>query len=277
MKFEINKFLMKAFKRIISFILVLYVAVCFVGCTFQKKMIFIPSKKVIRSPKTVRIDYRDIFVGEDDVHCWWIPAKQSDAKTVLFCHGNAGNISNRLDTVSFYYHEMNCNLMIFDYSGYGKSGGEVGEKNSYKNVRDVYDYMINELKVKPEDLIVHGRSLGGAVAADLAVDNKCGGLILESTFSSIDDMVSSVLPLLPIGWAITIEYDTIGKIDRIKVPMLIIHSKGDEIIPFYMGENLYKSASKMKHWLEIEGDHNYGWIESQKVYSIGMKEFIFAL
>lgn len=268
---------LKVLKRVVSFVTVLYIALCFVGCAFQKNMIFIPANDVNRSPRTIRINYENIFVGEDNIHCWWVPAKEKGAKTVLFCHGNAGNISNRLDTVSFYHHEMNCNLMIFDYSGYGRSGGDVGEKQTYQNVREVYSYLIDSLKIKPENLIVHGRSLGGAVAADLVVDKKCAGLILESTFSSIDDMVSEIVPVLPISWAITIDYDTVSKIDKVDVPLLIIHSRGDEIIPFKMGQELYKNALEGKQFLEIEGDHNYGWIESGKVYSNGVKKFILAL
>ena len=243
----------------------------------QKSMVFVPSKAVKFSPADININFEEIQLGENKLNCWWIPVKNKHAKTVIFCHGNAGNLSNRLDTVAFYHKVLNCSLMIFDYSGYGKSGGKVGETQCYKDVRVVYDYVIDELKVKPEDVVIHGRSLGGAVAVDLVKDKPCAGLIMESTFTSVPDMADEMVPIFPIQWFISIGFSSIDKIDKVEVPLLLIHSKGDEIIPYKMGRSLFKKANEPKFWLEISGDHNGGWLESEKVYSKGMQDFFKAL
>lgn len=261
------------FRVAVLFCILLPIATVFA----QKSMVFIPSKKMGYTPKNIGIDFKELTVGTNKLNCWWIPVKEEGAKTVIFCHGNAGNISHRLDTVDFYHNVMKCNLIIFDYSGYGKSGGNVGEKACYKDSQEVYDYVTKTLKVDSKNIIIHGRSLGGAVAIDLAVNRKCAGLVMESTFTSIPDMADDMVPIFPIQWFVRIKFDSIDKIDQLKVPILLIHSEEDEVIPYAMGEELFEQAKKPKFWLKISGDHNGGWIESQKVYSKGMKDFFEAL
>jgi len=265
------------FRVVVLFCILLPIATVFA----QKSMVFIPSKKMGYTPKTIGIDFKELTIGTNKLNCWWIPVKAEQVKgavkTVIFCHGNAGNISNRLDTVNFYHNVMNCNLMIFDYSGYGKSGGKVGEEACYKDSQEVYDYVVKSLKIDPKNVVIHGRSLGGAVAVDLAVNKKCAGLVMESTFTSVPDMADDMVPIFPIQWFVSIDFDSLDKVDKLKVPVLLIHSKADEVIPYKMGEALFKKAKKPKFWLEISGDHNGGWIESQKVYSKGMKDFFEAL
>ncbi len=263
--------------RIVLYVGLFYVLLCVAGCAFQESLVFIPREKIETNPSRWGMAYKEFFVGSDKIHCWWIPVKDPDAKTVLFCHGNAGNISNRLDTIRVYTEELNCNVMIFDYSGYGLSGGKVGEKATYQNARDVYSKLVDEMKIDPKKLILHGRSLGGAIASNLAVEKPCCGLILESCFTSIKDMAQTIFRSLPVGWVIRIKYRTIDNVRSVKVPVLVVHSDEDEIIPFSMGLRLYEAAPRPKRWLKIAGDHNGGWMESQKVYTEGMKDFIKAL
>ncbi len=244
---------------------------------FQKKMIFVPNKEVTSTPKSLRLDYQTHIIGQDKVHSWYIPAKKKNATTILICHGNAGNISNRLSTISFYRNALECNVMIFDYSGYGNTPGKVGEKATYQNSRDVFDFMVNDLEIDPNNIIVDGRSLGGAIAVDLAVNRKFKALILQSTFTSIYDMAKKQVPFFPISWVQKVYYDSISKIIQLECPTLVIHSREDQIIPYRMGEELYRKIKGQKQFCTIKGGHNHGWQDSIETYTKAIKDFMKSL
>ena len=241
---------------------------------FQKKMIFVPSKDVSSTPKSIGLDYQTHIVGKDKVYSWYIPSKKEHADTVLICHGNAGNISDRLSTISFYHNALELNLVIFDYSGYGNTPGTVGEEATYNNSRDVFDFMVSDLKIDPNHIIVDGRSLGGAVAVDLAVNRKFKALIIQSTFTSIYDMARKQVPFFPISWLQKVYYDSISKVGQVECPTLVIHSKEDQIIPFEMGETLYGKLKSPKQFCTISGGHNSGWQESIEVYTKAIQKLL---
>lgn len=241
----------------------------------QPSMIFYPYKTLQANPGDWGLDYEDVtFKTSDDIqlHGWFIP--DSDAsKTILFFHGNAGNISHRKDSISIF-HNIGLNVFIIDYRGYGNSQGTPGEKGLYLDARAAWNYLLEQKKIKPEDIILFGRSLGGAVAIQLATQVKPAGLILESTFTSASDMARMIMPLLSRLIILRYQFNSIDRIKDIKQPILVLHSPQDDIIPYQLGVRLFENANEPKTFVEMTGDHNTGFIRSQPEYELALKGFI---
>ncbi|MEQ8428346.1 MAG: alpha/beta fold hydrolase [Gammaproteobacteria bacterium] len=242
---------------------------------FQSQYIYQPYKGVTSTPAEINLDYEEVnFKAKDGVelHGWWIP--HADAEyTLLFLHGNAGNISHRLHSLEIF-NKLGVSIFILDYRGYGNSEGKPGEQGTYHDAEAAWQYLVNKKNIDPDRIIIFGRSLGGAVASWLATRYNAAAVILESTFTSVADMGSHYYPYLPIKLINHIKYDTLERINAIKSPLLIIHSREDEIVPFRFSEQLYAAANEPKHFLEIDGDHNYGYQESHQIYREGLLKFI---
>lgn len=240
---------------------------------FQDRLVFIPFSDHASDPGQLGLAYEELFIDVrgEKVHAWFVPA-DNPRGVVLFCHGNAGNISHRLQTIELL-HSLNMSTMIFDYQGYGKSSGKPSEKGTYLDVQAAWHYLIEGRKIRPEEIFIFGRSLGGAVAADLASQTTPAGVILESTFTSARDLGSELFFFLPIRLLSRFEYDTLGKLDQITSPLKIIHSPDDEIIPFSHGLKLYEGAPAPKYFTEIRGDHNTGFLESRENYLKKLDQF----
>ncbi|MGD2278965.1 MAG: alpha/beta hydrolase, partial [Candidatus Omnitrophota bacterium] len=182
-------------------------------------------------------------------------AETAPRATVLFFHGNAGNISHRLEIIQML-HELDLNIFIIDYRGYGKSGGSPSEKGTYLDAITAYDYLAGRDDVDKEKIVIYGKSLGAAVAIDLATKREPGAVISESAFTSVADIGQEIYPFLPIRLIITQKYDNMAKIDKLTVPKLIIHSEEDEIIPFHHGRKLYENSPEPKQSYWMKGGHN---------------------
>lgn len=225
----------------------------------QKNMIFFPKKNFDASPKEYNLQWENVDIrvsNKENIFGWYFPIADAKAdKVVLFCHGNAGNISDRLPTVKFLVG-LKINVFIFDYRGYGKSKGELSEVNVYGDARLGYHWLIHEKKFKPKDIFILGRSLGGAVAIDLAKDVECGGLIVESSFTSTMDLGKKMFPWFPIKSLTKYRFDSIDKIDLVNCHLLIAHSPDDDVIPFYMGQALFEKAKEPKKFFHLQGRHN---------------------
>jgi len=191
---------------------------------------------------------------------------------ILFCHGNAGNISQRIDSFEIF-RELGFSTFIFDYRGYGQSRGKTTEKGTYRDAEGAWNYLVREKKVKPEEIIIFGRSLGGGIASYLAKKYQPRALIIESSFTSIADMAKALYPRLPSILPLRFKYNTRERLRDIYCPVLIIHSPDDRTIPFVCGEVLYRTANPPKKFLRIKGDHLYGFIKSKKKYIKGLREF----
>lgn len=224
---------------------------------YQSRMVFYPVKDLAVTPSDINIEYDDVYINADSgvtVHAWFIPA-DSTGGVVLFCHGNAGNISHRLETIEFL-HDLGLSVLIFDYRGYGQSSGEPSEKGVYRDARSCYDWLVNEKGFTPQDVIIFGRSLGGAVAIDLATRVPGRAVIVESSFTSAAAMARKIFPFLPTGLILKYKFDSLSKIDQVGCPVLVIHSPDDDLIPFSMGEKLYERAAPPKQFVKISGGHN---------------------
>jgi len=225
---------------------------------YQKHMVFYPMKDLAVTPADMNIEYEDAYIQTDDavtIHAWYVPADSPGGRAVLFCHGNAGNISHRLETIDFLHH-LNLNVLIFDYRGYGMSTGEPSEEGVYSDARACYEWLKNEKGFKADDVIVFGRSLGGAVAIDLVSKLPCRALVVESSFTSAADMARKIFPFLPTGLILRYKFDSLRKIELVRCPVLITHSPDDDLIPYSMGERLFERACQPKQFLKISGYHN---------------------
>jgi fermentation-respiration switch protein FrsA (DUF1100 family) len=260
--------------------LVLFVALC-IGCCslnpiarMERKMIFYPDKNLVGAPQDVGLPFEDVFFTTADqvrLHGWFVPAQPTDP-TILFFHGNAGNISHRLDIISVL-HRLNANVFIIDYRGYGKSAGQPSEKGLYLDAQAAYDYLLLGRNVAPRQIIVYGKSLGGVAAIDLASKVPVAGLVIDSSLTSAKMMAKRIVPWFP-SFLLRARLDSIDKIQSIPGPKLFIHSPQDEVIPYRMGRQLYERAQGPKTFLEIQGGHNEGFFVSQAAIQHAIKDLL---
>ncbi|MDH3349654.1 MAG: alpha/beta hydrolase [Desulfobulbaceae bacterium] len=241
----------------------------------QHRLIYYPMSEIVATPDRIDIDYQNVrFRTSDDLELagWFIPGDK-EGKVVLFCHGNAGNISHRLDTIKIF-HEFGLGVFIFDYRGYGESEGLPSEQGTYLDGGAAWEYLTGELGVPASKVVVFGRSLGGAVAARLSVEENPIACILESTFTSLPKLAASFYPIYPNEFLCHIRYETLSLVTSISCPLLIIHSRDDEIIPFEHGQDIFQALGGQGEFLEIFGDHNNGFIISGDLYKEGLLYFI---
>lgn len=224
---------------------------------YEKRGIYFPTKKIDLTPQEVSLEFEDIyFVTSDGIKLngWYIPAKESMA-TVLFCHGNAGNIGDRIEIIDMFCR-LGLNVFIYDYRGYGRSQGNPSEEGLYLDAQAAYKYLIDKRNLTEGSIVVYGKSIGANVAVELCSKARPAALISDSAFTSAVEMGKKLFPFLPIKWVITIKYDALSKIKYINIPKLIIHGKDDEIIPFQHGRQLYEAAPEPKEFFPMRGRHN---------------------
>lgn len=252
-----------------------YLIIVAVTYFIQDSMLYFPEKEIQHTPKNINLEYSEIYFETEDgitISGWYIPAK-NEKGVLLFCHGNAGNISHRLDSIKIF-HNLSLSVLIFDYRGYGKSNGKPSEKGTYLDAEAAWNYLVNVKQKPPEEIILFGRSLGGAVAAEIALTKNPAGLIIESSFTSVPELGSKLYPWLPVKLISKFSYSTIHKVGFIKCHKLIIHSPDDEMISFEHGKSLFENASPPKEFLIIRGGHNEGFLTSGNIYGEGLKKFI---
>lgn len=252
------------------------VALLFCGYTFQEYVIFPATRKLYRTPSSPPFnwDYEEIFieVAGEQTHIWYIPLEGATI-TVLFSHGNAGNIADRLESIQLL-RSMGFSVLAYDYGGYGRSTGRPSEQRICADTEAVWRYLTEDRGVALENIILFGRSLGGAATAYLASRVKPAAVVLESTFCSLPDVVRD----MPLGKflakGIRHRFPSIERVSQIRAPLLIIHSPDDTLIPFKHGKALFEAANPPKTFLEIRGDHNEGFVLSMETYLEGWKHFL---
>ncbi|NNL95007.1 MAG: alpha/beta hydrolase [Xanthomonadales bacterium] len=235
----------------------------------------LPSRALTASPADIGLAFEDVNVLTPDgekLHGWYIHAAQARG-AVLFFHGNAGNISHRLESIA-KFNRLGLEVLIIDYRGYGQSTGKAGERGLYTDAEAAWDYLVFQKGLAPDRIVIFGRSLGGAVAAQLASRQQPGGLILESVFSSGIDMARTLYRFLPARLITRLEFPVTEFVARIDCPVLVIHSRDDEIIPYAMGQRVFQAVSSArKSFLEIRGGHNTGFILSEDTYLPALAAF----
>ncbi len=242
---------------------------------FEHAQLYFPSSELEATPDVIGLPYEDVYLSTSDgvrIHGWWVPSEDG-APALIFCHGNAGNISHRLELINIL-HRLGLNVFIFDYRGFGRSEGRPNEEGTYLDAEAAWRHLREDRGIEPEKIVIFGRSLGGAVAIELAKRREAGALIAESTFTSTVDMGRIVFPFLPVRLMVTNEYDSISKVGGLALPKLFIHSQDDELVPFEMGKQLYREAAEPKEFAVISGSHNDGYLVSEPDYSKAIADFL---
>ena len=244
----------------------------------QGSMLFLPdmpSREVVQTPAAAGMDYEDLQLETEDgetLQGWFVPAAEDTERTVLIFHGNAGNISHRLDTLRIW-HRLGFNSLIIDYRGYGESSGSPSEPGLYTDARTAWQHLVESRGIAAGEIILFGRSLGGAVAARLATEVEPAALIVESSFTSVPDAAADIYWWLPVRWLSRFEFATKEYVQAVDCPVLVVHSRDDEIIPFSHGRAIFEAASEPKQFIELRGGHNEAIFESRDRYLEGLRVF----
>jgi fermentation-respiration switch protein FrsA (DUF1100 family) len=252
-----------------------YLALAAYLYVFQADYVFFPSRTLYATPADAGLRFDDVHLEAEDgvrLRGWFVPAPHARL-TLLFLHGNAGNISHRLDSLRLF-HELGLSSLIVDYRGYGRSAGRPSEEGTYRDAQAAWRYLVEQRRIPPQRIVVFGRSLGGGVAVWLVSHETPRALIIESTPTSIPDMGARVYPFLPVRLLARIHYDSLRRIPDVGCPILVVHSREDELIPFEHGRRLFSAAREPKAFLAIRGDHNGGFLVSGQEYVQGLTDFL---
>ncbi len=245
----------------------------------QPAMIFFPTRSLDASPSHWGLEYEEVTLISGDgvrLHGWYLPQSGSHSgsgRTLLFLHGNGGNIAHRGDSLRLF-HQLGLNVLIIDYRGYGQSEGTPDEAGMYRDARAAWRHLIEQRGARARDIVIFGRSLGGTVAARLASEVQPAGLIIESSFSSARDVARTVFPLLSHLTYLRYDFDAAAAIKQVHSPVLMMHSPEDEVIPYALGERLYRAANEPKYFHRLKGDHNTGFLQSQPAYEQVIQRFL---
>ncbi len=247
---------------------------------YEHNQVYHPDKILTASAADLGRPCEDVFFRTADglqLNGWFFPAPINVPRrqlVVLICHGNAGNISHRLDLCQTLL-QTGVNVFVFDYRGYGRSSGRPSEEGTYQDALTAHHWL--QLKgFASTNIIAYGESLGGAVACELATRTPVGGLVLQSTFTSIPDLGAELIPWLPVRWLANIKYETCRKLPKLHVPVLVMHSRGDELVNCRHAERNYAAAVGPKVFCELRGGHNDAVLDRQAFLN-GMEKFLVLL
>ena len=253
---------------------VAYVAVLVLLYFLQARIIFVTSRDMHRAPDMAGWAYEDVTldVMGETTHGWYIPLENARG-TVLFSHGNAGNIADRLESIELL-RRFGLSVLAYDYGGYGRSTGSPSEQRCYADIRAMWHWLTEVQGIPPGKILVFGRSLGAAVSLDLATEVQPAAVIAESAFLSTVDLAREIFWWLPAGYLLQHRFENKHKVPHLTAPLLLIHSPEDEIIGYHHGQELYRLAAEPKRFVEIAGDHNTGFVISGARYQAAWEEFL---
>jgi uncharacterized protein len=246
----------------------------------QARMLYLsdaPGRTLTMTPIDVGMDYLDVAIETADgvtLHGWFIVGRSS--RVLLFFHGNAGNISHRLDSIRQFLN-LGLSVMIIDYRGYGQSGGKTTEKGMYRDADAAWRYLTEDRGISVSDIVIFGRSLGASVAAWLASQHQPLALVVESSFTSVPDIAQELYPWLPARWLSRFSHATRDYVRNVRCPVLIVHSRDDDIIPFSHGEAIFASANEPRTLLVLRGTHNDAFLQDERTYIEGVRTFLTGL
>jgi uncharacterized protein len=256
-------------------LLAVYALVCVVIALNQGKLVWFPGAPPVSTPADQGLAYDDLRLVASDgvaIHAWRVRGPQPARAVVLVSHGNAGNIEHRIPLARAFL-AMGCDVLLYDYRGYGGSGGSPSEEGTYRDAEAAWTWA-RAAGFPPERIVAFGESLGGAVAIELARRQPVAAVIVEDTFTSLQEMGSRVYPWLPIRLILRIRYDSIAKIGALRVPVMVIHSPGDDLVPFALGQRLYAAAAGPKRLLETAGAHNASGFATRPAWCAEVRAFL---
>ena len=249
--------------KVALLVLLGYAAVVGVVYLVQGSLIYFPQmgREIAAMPAAYGLAHEEVAIRTEDgetLHAWWLPADAARG-AVLFFHGNAGNISHRLDYARMF-NRLRYSTLLVDYRGYGRSTGAPTEEGTYRDAEASWRWLTSTHGIAARDVVIFGESLGGGVASWLAVQHPPRALVVASTFTSAVDLGAEVYRFLPVRLISRFKYDTLRRLPLVRAPVLVIHSPGDDIIPFSHGQRLYAAASEPKAFIELSGGHNDGFV-----------------
>ena len=242
---------------------------------YQGSFVYYPQRQLVATPAQFGLNYEDVrFKAQDGVELfgWYLPVKD-ERGVLLFFHGNAGNISHRMLSLQVF-NRLRLSTFIFDYRGYGQSAGRPDEAGTYRDAEGAWRYLVEQRGVSPDRIIVFGRSLGAAIATYIASKHTPRALIVESAFTSVPDLAARFYPFMPVRWLTRYHYSTREYLQRVSCPVLVVHSREDDIIPFAHGHSLFEAAQSPKDFFEINGGHNDALLVTGKRYENGLDRFL---
>lgn len=251
-----------------------YLAIGVYLVAMESRLVFHPERVLAATPAQRGMTFEDVQLHASDgerLHGWFIPHASAHL-TLLFFHGNAGNLTKCLDTFAIL-HRLGVNIFAIDYRGYGLSSGAPSEAGTYLDAEAAWRYLTGQRGVDPNKIIIFGRSLGGGVATWLAARVGAGGVVLESTFSSMPDVAQRLYPYVPVRWLARNRYDNLARINDIPTPILFIHSSDDELIPLSHSERLHGHFQGIKTLKIIKGSHADGFMLSGDLYVSALSQF----
>ena len=244
---------------------------------FEKQLIYIPHRQLELTPAEVGLAADEVFLTAEDgvrIHGWYLPVEGS-RRTVLICHGNAGNVSHRLDRALLIQSNLGAAVFLFDYRGYGRSEGSPDEEGTYRDARAAYRYLERDRGLDPDRIVLFGESLGAAVALQLALEKRAAALVMESPFASVPAMARALYPFLPLGPVVRTRYDNLAKIGGLRLPLLVLHGDRDEIVPFAQGRQVFEAAPGPKRFYAIpQARHNDTYVAGGEAYWAVWREFL---
>ena len=262
-----------------------YGAVCIFLFFQQSRLIFFPSAIVETTPESFNLRYEEVWLpvpvasGKvERIHGWWIRANQSDAKVILYLHGNGINIGANV-THANRFHQLGFSVLLIDYRGYGRSeGGFPNEQRVYQDAATAWNYLVHQRQISPNKIFIFGHSLGGAIAIDLALQHPdAGGLIVESSFTSIRQVIAyrNIFSMFPVDLILTQRFESMKKVPNLKVPVLFIHGTADVTVPAFMSQDLYAAAPEPKKLLLVPGARHNDVAEiAQSLYLQTVQSFV---
>jgi len=229
------------------------------GNLVDRTFLFYPHEAWVATPEAGGVPFEDLVLTTEDgtdISAWYVPARDPRAPVMLFCHGNAGNISHRVHNLVLL-NRIGIAVLIFDYPGFGKSGGTPLETGVYASARAAYRYLVEDRGVPPDRIVLFGRSLGAAAAVELAAAGHGRALIMESGFTDLYEMGRQTFPVLPMPRRLRRKYPNIERLPHVRMPVLIIHGEADRLVPVAMARRLFEAARRPKDLYLIPGaGHN---------------------
>lgn len=246
-----------------------------------KWLTFHPTAEIAATPSALGLPYEDVRFQTSDHETlagWFIPATTTGKEpgaglTLLFFHGNAGNISHRLESIAIF-NKLGLDVLIIDYRGYGQSTGKPSVEGTILDAEAAWHWLITEKGAAPDQIVIFGRSLGGGVAAALAGRVQARALILESTFTSLRDVGKEMFPWAPVGLFLQQDFDSPAALAKTHAPLLVVHSPDDKVVSFRFGKSLFDGYSGPKQFLQLGGSHNSGFLENRASYIRGLASFL---
>jgi alpha-beta hydrolase superfamily lysophospholipase len=241
----------------------------------QGEQVYHPSRELSGTPADRDLDYEDVYFRSADntlLHGWFAPCTHSHRAILLF-HGNTGNISNCITSISIFA-ELGYSTFVFDYRGYGHSEGQPDEPGTYQDATAAWEWLLRERHYAPQNVVILGRSLGAAIGSWLASQHRAAAVVLESTFTSLPDIAAETHPLVPARLMTRYKYNTLENVRNIHSPIMIVHGRDDAVISYHHGQRLFAAAHEPRVFMDIDSHHAEGFLNSGQDYINGLREFL---